>query len=813
MLDRDGVRQGPGMAIPLGDAAASSRSRLGVRFGAHLRASALALAATLTLVACGGNDDGGPPPVAPPTLKVLSNRADMVSGGDALVEVVLPAGVAASALTVNVGGRDVTAQFAARSTSSGRIIGLVTGLATGNNVISASAMGSTSTLTVNNHAIGGPVYAGKQIQPWVCATPVATAETATTAATNASGLTTNATDAQCNIATEFKLYYKTTTAGCSFALPDPNPPTVAPTNPCFKPYTASATAPADLATTTTDAGLTVPYIVRVERGTLNRGIFDIAVLYDPSTAWTPTAPQAQWNRKVVYTFGASTGQPRRQYRSEQTWVDDAALSRGFMVVDNSLTDSLYNSNRVLMSETLMMMKEHIVDAYGEVRYVAGNGCSGGSIQQNTAISIYPGLLDGIQVACDYPDSITTGLEVADCVLLVNFYTSPQWTALTAGLTSAQIIAKKTAINGHLDQLGCHSWNNFFGNANKPGNYIPRLVINANGDMASSGAARNNCQLPAGSVYDAATNPTGIRCTDPDAAVAVWGLAPGTTRANLTYDNVGVQYGLKAFKAGAITAEEFVTLNERIGGTDPDNALVTTRAVGDAAAFPIAYRAGILTNGTRLAQVPIIDQRGYDEQGIHFHWRSFSERDRLDTDAGGHGNQVIWRYGTSLIAPAASGLTLQSFLTMDAWLVALNTSAPKTTLNDTRTQAQVIAGKPATAFDFCYLSTDTTFSTKVTVQATCDADARLAVHTSPRQVAGGGRVENILKCQLKALDTADYAPGTLTAAQLTRIQAVFAGGVCDWTKPGIGQQAPVSPLDFSTTPGGVPFPAAPTSRAS
>jgi Tannase-like family of unknown function (DUF6351) len=43
--------------------------------------------------------------------------------------------------------------------------------------------------------------------------------------------------------------------------------------------------------------------------------------------------------KVVYTFGASTGQPRLQFRSEQNWADDAALSRGFMVVDNSLTDS------------------------------------------------------------------------------------------------------------------------------------------------------------------------------------------------------------------------------------------------------------------------------------------------------------------------------------------------------------------------------------------------------------------------------------------------------------------------------------------
>src|SRR5204863_4696754 len=190
---------------------------------------------------------------------------------------------------------------------------------------------------------------------------------------NASGLSTTAVDAQCNIATEYKLFYRTTTAGCSTALPDPSPPAPMPTNNCFKPYTVGST-PADLATTTTTAGLTVPYIVRVERGTMNRGIYDVAVLFDPAKRWTALAPQPQWNGKVVYSFGASTGQPRLQFRTEQNWVDDAALSRGFMVVNNSLTDSLYNSNRVLNTETLMMMKEHIIDAYGEIKYIVGNGC-------------------------------------------------------------------------------------------------------------------------------------------------------------------------------------------------------------------------------------------------------------------------------------------------------------------------------------------------------------------------------------------------------------------------------------------------------
>jgi Tannase-like family of unknown function (DUF6351) len=757
-------------------------------------------------------------------IRTLSNRADLISGGDALVDVSVPRTVPLHQVTLFLNGRNVTGAF--RIDATARVMrGVLTGLEQGQNEFFVASNGRRrgrprASLTITNHPIGGPVLLGSQATPWICATPTPVPASGDTPASSASGLTTFAVDPQCNIATEYKLFYRTTTAGCSAALPDPSPPAPAPTNNCFKPYTPGTTPP-DLAMTTTTAGLTVPYIVVVERGTLNRGIYDIAVLFDPTrtTPWTGSAPQPQWNGKVLYSFGASTGQPRLQFRSEQNWADDAALSRGFMVVDNSLTDSLYNSNPVLTAETLMMMKEHIVDRYGEITYTLGNGCSGGSIQQNTAASIFPGLLDGIQPSCDFPDFTTMNLEVADCVLLVNFYTEPEWTSLMTGLTQAQINAKKTAIDGHLDQVGCQSWNNAFGFNNQPGNYVRTVVVDqTTGAMAPIGAPRNNCQLPAALVYDPVTNPIGTRCGEPDLAAAVWGttagIAPGSMRALQTGDNVGIQYGLRALLVGAITPEEFVTLNEKVGGFDPDSNRRAARSSADLPALPIAYRAGMVSSGTNLGKLPIIDSRGFDEQGIHYIWRSFAERARIEAAAAGnHGNQVIWRYGTGLLPATAAqfaAVTLKSLVTMDTWLSSLNVSAPKDTLNSVRSQAEVILGKPATAVDLCFLSGDTTFSTPVTDMAVCDADPRLAKHSSPRQVAGGPLAENILKCQLKPLDIADYGPVAFSDPQWARLQATFPDGVCDWSEKGVGQRRAVSPLTFAEGPGGKRLPRAPTS---
>jgi Tannase-like family of unknown function (DUF6351) len=63
----------------------------------------------------------------------------------------------------------------------------------------------------------------------------------------------------------------------------------------FKPLPDLTVRPADLAQTMTNEGRAVNYIVRVETGTINRAIYQLAILHDPKVdpalgPWTRSAP-------------------------------------------------------------------------------------------------------------------------------------------------------------------------------------------------------------------------------------------------------------------------------------------------------------------------------------------------------------------------------------------------------------------------------------------------------------------------------------------------------------------------------------------
>ncbi len=128
----------------------------------------------------------------------------------------------------------------------------------------------------------------------------------------------------------------------------------------------------------------------------------------------PWAPQAQFNHKLLITHGASCGIDHQA--GEAPDVTDGnggtALGLGFAVMSTALDNAGHNCNIVTQAESLIMAKERLVEQYGTLRYTIGTGCSGGSLTQQQVANAYPGIYQGILPQCSFPDSWSTGQQLA-----------------------------------------------------------------------------------------------------------------------------------------------------------------------------------------------------------------------------------------------------------------------------------------------------------------------------------------------------------------------------------------------------------------
>jgi hypothetical protein len=696
----------------------------------------------------------------PLQINVLSNRADLISGGDALVQIVIPTGVSPASVKVTLGGNDITKEFAVRPNALYE--GLVTGLVNGANVLKATASGAGSaSITITNHPNGGPIFSGPQIQPWPCIA--------------------GATDAQCNQPVTYQFMYVDVLTN-QFQTYDPNnPPT-----------------PGTVATTTTDQGDTVPFIVRVETGAQDRGQYSIAVLFDPTQGWQPWAPQKAWNGKTYTTGGTGCGEHHGE-TTPPSVLDNDALGRGFMVWSTALDHNTQNCNLVVQAESLMMAKEHIIETYGPIRYTIGSGCSGGSIYQQQAANDYPGIFDGILPNCSFTDSWSTSIEVVDCRLMVDYFDNPNKWGTGIAWTSTQ----EAAVEGEPGPNICESWINVYG-FDEGGN--PREVTSGPGIYDVSDF--QSCNVPAAEAYDPQTNPKGIRCDLADYMIDELGARPQDGFANRPADNVGVQYGLNALLSGAITPAQFVDLNVKLGSRDIDYNPVPERTPADPPAIPIAYRGGLFNEGNNMI-IPILDLRGHDVEEIHTDYHSYEMRARLDRSHGNHDNQVIWTgpaplagdttFASMVAGSFSSPFASQALTVMDDWLAAIE--ADKTSVPLAQ---KVVNDKPAAAHDACFDGV----GNEIGDQTVCQA--LYPFYAEPRIAAGEPFTGDILKCQLKALDMADYFPIVFTDAEWAQLQQTFPTGVCDYSKPGVGQQPTIPWMSYSAGPGGKPLGAAPVS---
>src|SRR2546423_7168101 len=134
-----------------------------------IKSSFLALGAVLLVTAQAGEGRSNFEIVS------LSNRADLVSGGDALLEVRVPKNVPLNQVSLRLNGRVVTGAF--RTHAAARTLrGVVTDLVDGDNEFVAEARGRGHAgphgrVTITNHPIGGPVLLGPPTPARVCPAP------------------------------------------------------------------------------------------------------------------------------------------------------------------------------------------------------------------------------------------------------------------------------------------------------------------------------------------------------------------------------------------------------------------------------------------------------------------------------------------------------------------------------------------------------------------------------------------------------------------------------------------------------------------
>ncbi|UCD81477.1 MAG: hypothetical protein JSW26_08670 [Desulfobacterales bacterium] len=201
-------------------------------------------------------------------VEVVSSAPHQVTGGDARLHIEVPKNVPVHRVMVLVNGTDQSDRFE-RIEGTRILTGVVEGLQIGQNIVKVKANGrgwgrpKTATLKLINYPTTGPVFSGPHQYPFVCTVqdhglgqaivdnesegyPVFAEDAAGNPTEEVIGFSRD-----CSVDSLVHYVYMSIDGQ-------------------FKAYTPGGDRPADMAQTTTTDGLTVDYVVRWERGTINR---------------------------------------------------------------------------------------------------------------------------------------------------------------------------------------------------------------------------------------------------------------------------------------------------------------------------------------------------------------------------------------------------------------------------------------------------------------------------------------------------------------------------------------------------------------
>ncbi|HEX5067191.1 MAG TPA: DUF6351 family protein [Myxococcota bacterium] len=768
------------------------------------------------------------------SIEILSSAPDQVSGGDALVRVTFPGKKIKKNARVLLNGADVTSQL---QPDGGDLVGVVTGFVVGANVLelrpSAGAQYAQARLDVTNYPKNGPIFSGPQQQPFVCTTarnglgqpfidnqdhfgiPVAQEDASGNYPRDGRGYPTAAAtiigwSKNCDGNTRFQYQYRNTSGAF---LPLPGGP--------------AGALPADIATTTTLDGQTVPYIVRWERGVINRFVYSVAMLA-PTTETSPTDPDdSLWNGRLVFSLEGGVAIGRTQgTNGTGAMLRHDVLQKGYAIVTSTALRTNTHYNLELSGETALMLKEHFIEDHGVPLYTVGVGGSGGAIQQYAFAQNQPTLLDAAIPQYSYSDMITQTIHVGDCELIEHYFDktdrfNAKWKDVLNRRAVQGLNASVTPVISAGEASG--TWNPLYSlytllGLNRPtpipasATTPPPLTECRRAWFGLTPLVLNPVFTNVQDIDKLAQGTAGVDWTHAGDLVNVYGTdASGFGRS--PWDNVGVQYGLQALKDGVITSAEFLDLNAKVGSWKEPGAMVqegfpfvgapsaatfdpwssrnmnlspggTTpapRRHGNIDAGHAAYEHGIRFDGN--LDIPVIDWRHYLEHQLDMHHshQSFATRQRLQV-AGTDDHQVIW-FTDARPGAVQFDQTPEAFEVIDEWVANIRNNPA----------GGVAGNKPARAVDRCF----DTFGNQIAAgdhvwDGVLDANAPGActqvfpIYSSTRRVAGGPFQGGIFKCGLESVDDAIadgvYGSWTPDAAEHARLLEIFPEGVCDWSQP-------------------------------
>lgn len=563
-----------------------------------------------------------------------------------------------------------------------------------------------------------------------------------------------------------------------------------------------------MATTVID-GKKLPFVIRVEVGTINRHFYMIAVLKgDTDELASPKGDH--WNGRLVYQFRGGVGIGKRQGNIKLSDVlerREDQISQGYGVIYSSANQTSNHYNMWLAEETARRVKSQFVALYGEPLYTVGIGGSGGAIQQYLIAQNNPEILDAIIPLYSYPDMVSQIIYVLDCEPLEYYFEkldkdNQRWSSwgqrsLLHGLSYDEALLNKfTAVNS-----------------------VASLMSGKLQDITLDVFGSNECIEGWRGLTPLVHNPNFVhfmRNFSPKLAESIqwthWNdlrYFYGTDEhgyANSAWDNEGVQYGLESLLSGELSEQEFLKINAKVGGwkyqKDWNKELLwllegkifpvdlsfwshqnirasksykkpASRTKANPKAIAAAYYSGHVFVGE--IEVPILDVRHYldDELDMHHASASFATRMRIQKQRGSYDNQVIW------VSHKDFDPINEAFKVMDDWMLTLKHNP----------QLSVSEGRPEQAFDTCFGKKgniidrgDGVWDGEWNNRSDGSCTRVYPPLTNSREIAGAPNSGDVFKCHLqpvqKALHEGLYGDVDMQP-YLAQLQDVFPSGVCDY----------------------------------